>query len=76
MMLSDSTRGSLPHLGEEAVAGCEMLLNKVILRVMVRPVTQSPPLLRNRLVLHTENILSVNLPFVSDGSVVSLSRSL
>lgn len=30
---------TLPHLGEEALAGREMLLNKVVPGVMVRPVT-------------------------------------
>lgn len=33
----------LPHLGEETLAGCEMLLNKVIPRVTVRPVTRHLP---------------------------------
>ncbi len=47
-----------PHLGEETVAGCEMLLNKVIPRVILRPVTRLP---RHRgiysLVLHMENLM-------------------
>lgn len=30
---------TLSHLGEETLAGCELLLNKVIPRVIVRPVT-------------------------------------
>lgn len=32
----------LPHLGEETLAGCEMELNKVIPKVVVRPVTFLP----------------------------------
>lgn len=42
-VLSDSAGGgTLPHLGEETLAGCEMLVNKVIARVTVRP-CQPPP---------------------------------
>lgn len=44
-VLSDSAGGeTVPHLGEETLAGCEMLPNKVILRVIVRPVTRPPPI--------------------------------
>lgn len=50
------------HLGEETLAACEMLLNRVIARVIVWPVTPPPsPSSRNLqpgLVLHVENIRS------------------
>lgn len=48
-VLSDSAGGgTLPHLGEETLAGCEMLVNKVIARVTVRPCQPPPPLVRHR----------------------------
>lgn len=34
---------TLPHLGEDTVAGCEMKLNKVTPTVIARPVTHLPP---------------------------------
>lgn len=49
------------HLGEETLAACEMLLNRVIARVIVWPVTPPSPSSRNLqpgLVLHVENIRS------------------
>lgn len=59
--------GTLPHLGEETLAGCEMLVNKVIARVTVRPCqpppTPTPPCSSSRnsqpgLVLLMKNIVS------------------
>lgn len=67
-VLSDSAGGgTLPHLGEETLAGCEMLVNKVIARVTVRPCqpppTPTPPCSSSRnsqpgLVLLMKNIVS------------------
>ena len=83
--LSDSAGGgggTLPHLGEEALAGCEMLLNKVIPRVIVRPVTCHPPTTTpfEEFTAGAScllwRILGVNSSFVWDGSLtLSLSAS-
>lgn len=64
---------TLPHLGEEAVAGCEMLLNKVISRVTVRPVTHPPPSaieeFTARASCYIWRILGLNFSFVWEGSL-------
>lgn len=61
-MLCDSAAGDPASPGRRnTLAGCEMLVNKVILRVIVRPVTPSPSPsgdLQPALTLHTEHIAS------------------
>lgn len=56
--------GALPHLGEETLAGCEMLLNKVTPRVIVGDLSPVSLPVKRRIyspgprVIHMENIVS------------------
>lgn len=64
------------HLGEETLAACEMLLNRVIARVIVWPVT--PPPLPRRQGIYSQascymlRILGLNLSFVWAWVIVSV----
>lgn len=58
---------TLPHLGEDTLAGCEMKLNKVTPTVIARPVTHLPPAIEEfkaRALCYVWRILCLYLSFV------------